>query len=85
MIDVVVSERGLLNMNLLVGEVLDAGKLTAPDGTPLAFRIAGVFEAADPLRSLLGGLARGLRQHGPDERGAVPRAVCGLWDGSGRT
>lgn len=47
-IDVVVSERGLLNMNLLVGEVLDAGKLTAPDGTPLAFRIAGVFEAADP-------------------------------------
>ena len=47
-IDVVVSERGLLNMNLLVGEVLNAGKLTAPDGTPLAFRIAGVFEAADP-------------------------------------
>lgn len=45
-IDVVVSERALMNLNLLVGEVLDLENLTAPDGSPLAVRIAGVYDCA---------------------------------------
>ncbi|MDY4519056.1 MAG: FtsX-like permease family protein [Candidatus Spyradocola sp.] len=45
-IDVVVSEKALLNLNLLVGEVLDTVELTTPDGQPLAVRIAGVYEAS---------------------------------------
>ena len=45
-IDVVVSEKAMLNLNLLVGEVLDTVELTTPDGQPLAVRIAGVYDAA---------------------------------------
>lgn len=46
-IDVVVSERGMLNMNLLVGEILDTEDLTAPDGSPLSLRVSGVFAASE--------------------------------------
>jgi len=46
-IDVVVSERGMQNMRLLLGEVLTWEKYTDPDGNPLKVRIAGVFTAAD--------------------------------------
>lgn len=47
-INVVVSEKAMLNLNLLVGETLDTVELTAPDGQPLAVRIAGVYGAARP-------------------------------------
>lgn len=42
-IDVIVSEKGLLNMNLLVGEVLQLEELTDAQGNPLSVRVAGVF------------------------------------------
>lgn len=45
-IDVVVSEKAMLNLNLLVGEVLDTVELTTPDGQPLAVRVAGVYDTA---------------------------------------
>lgn len=46
-IDVLVSEKGLINMNLLLGEELAISSHTAPDGSPLTVRICGVFENAD--------------------------------------
>lgn len=47
-LDVVVSEKGLMNLNLLVGETLDLEGVTAPDGSALAVRIAGVYDAQSP-------------------------------------
>lgn len=46
-IDVIVSEQALLNLNLLVGEVLDTVELTTADGQPLAVRVAGVYQASE--------------------------------------
>ena len=43
-IDVVVSERCLVNMNLLVDEIIDMPALILPDGSSAAFRVAGVFK-----------------------------------------
>jgi len=45
-IDVIVSEKALLNLNLLVGETLDAAGLEDLNGKPLAVRIAGVYKAS---------------------------------------
>ena len=42
-VDVMVSERGMLEMDLLLDEVILFPKLPGPDGEPLRVRIAGVF------------------------------------------
>jgi len=50
-IDVIVSERGLIEMGLIPGEILTFPKALMPDGEPVQARIAGVFrnsEASDP-------------------------------------
>jgi len=46
-IDVVVSEKGMQNMKLLLGEVLSWEKYKNEDGSPLQVRVVGVFKAAD--------------------------------------
>ncbi|MDD6883701.1 MAG: FtsX-like permease family protein [Eubacteriales bacterium] len=46
--DVMVSERGLVSMKLLPGEILTFPKINDPDGNPLRARIAGVFRNSDP-------------------------------------
>lgn len=43
-IDVIVSERCLVNMNLLVDEIIDMPPLILPDGSSMTFRVAGVFK-----------------------------------------
>ena len=43
-IDVIVSERCLVNMNLLVDEIIDMPPLILPDGSTMTFRVAGVFK-----------------------------------------
>ena len=43
-IDVIVSERCLVNMNLLVDEIIDMPPLILPDGSSRTFRVAGVFK-----------------------------------------
>lgn len=43
-IDVIVSERCLVNMNLLVDEIIDMPALILPDGSSMTFRVAGVFK-----------------------------------------
>ncbi len=43
-IDVIVSERCLVNMNLLVDEIIDMPPLILPDGSSMSFRVAGVFK-----------------------------------------
>ena len=45
-IDVIVSEMGMNNMNLILGEELTFKRYTTPDGQPLRVRVAGVFKAA---------------------------------------
>ena len=50
-IDVVVSERGLIDMGLILEEELTFPNILRPDGEPVTVRIAGVFrnsDAADP-------------------------------------
>jgi len=42
-IDVIVSERALLEMNLLMGELITMPNLVMPDGEAVRIRIAGVF------------------------------------------
>lgn len=42
-IDVIVSERGMMEMNLLMGECFTTPRATGSDGTPLRFRVCGVF------------------------------------------
>lgn len=46
-IEVMVSQKALISLNLLLGEELDAPDLTLPDGSPCRLRVVGVFEAAD--------------------------------------
>ena len=41
-VDVMISERGMMDMNLLLGEVLEIPKVTGPDGNPLRIRICGL-------------------------------------------
>ena len=43
-IDVIVSERCLVNMNLLVDEIIDMPPLILPDGSSMTFRVVGVFK-----------------------------------------
>ena len=43
-IDVIVSKRCLVNMNLLVDEIIDMPPLILPDGSSMTFRVAGVFK-----------------------------------------
>lgn len=43
-IELVVSERGMMDMNLLMGETFTIPKYTWPDGTPLRFKVCGVFK-----------------------------------------
>lgn len=43
-IDIIVSERCLVNMNLLVDEIIDMPPLILPDGSSMTFRVAGVFK-----------------------------------------
>ncbi len=45
-IDAIVSEKCLVELNLMQGEILSSETITAPDGSPLRVRIAGVFRAA---------------------------------------
>ncbi len=46
-IDVIVSERGLIDMNLIPGEILTFPNIARPDGEPVKARIAGVFRNSD--------------------------------------
>ena len=47
-IDVAVSERCLIERNLIFGEVLTFPKVLTPSGEPVRARIAGVFRNSDP-------------------------------------
>ncbi len=42
-IDVIVSERGMMDMNMLMGECFTLPKYTWADGTPLRLRVCGIF------------------------------------------
>ncbi len=44
-VDAIVSEKALVKLGLMQGEILDTDTITAADGTPLRIRIAGVFRA----------------------------------------
>lgn len=44
-VDVIVSEKALVNLNLLLGETLDTIGLEDLNGNPVAVRIAGVYQA----------------------------------------
>jgi len=44
--DAIVSERGLMKMRLLLGDVVTVPRLVLEDGSPLKIRIAGVFRNA---------------------------------------
>ena len=47
-VDVIVSESGLVKMNLLLDEIITVPKFIASDGAPLRLRIAGVFTNSRP-------------------------------------
>lgn len=46
-IDAIVSEKCLVSLNLMQGEILSSQSITMADGSPLRIRIAGVFRAAE--------------------------------------
>ena len=46
-IEVVVSQKALISMNLMLNEVFSVEKLAWPDGTPCQVQVVGVYEAAD--------------------------------------
>lgn len=46
-IDAIISEKCLVELNLMQGEILSSQTVTAPDGSPLRVRIAGVFRASE--------------------------------------
>lgn len=46
-IEVMVSEKGLISMNLLLGEELAVSSHTLPDGSPIYLRVTGVFTNSD--------------------------------------
>lgn len=43
-VDAIVSERALMDLNLLIDDVVTLPKVLAPDGNPLQLRIVGVFK-----------------------------------------
>lgn len=47
-IEVIVSQRGLIDLNLLMGERRVFPKLMGPEGNPLVIEVVGVFDIADP-------------------------------------
>ena len=47
-VEVIVSQRGLIDLNLLMGERRVFPKLTDKDGNPLVIEVVGVFDIADP-------------------------------------
>ena len=47
-IDVIVSERGVNNLGLIMGEVLTFPRYPGPDGEPVRVRVAGVFKNSAP-------------------------------------
>ena len=47
-IEVVVSQKALINLNLMLDEVLTLPKVTDADGVPWKVRVVGIYDAADP-------------------------------------
>ena len=46
-VEVVVSQKALVSMNLMLGETFTVDDVTFPDGTPLRLRPVGIFDTAD--------------------------------------
>ena len=46
-VEVVVSQKALVSMNLMLGETFTVDDVTFPDGTPLRVRPVGIFDTAD--------------------------------------
>ncbi len=47
-VDVVVSQKAFVSLNLMLDEVFTVDDLTFRDGTPLRIRVVGCYDAADP-------------------------------------
>ncbi len=47
-LEALISQAGMVNSNLLLGETVEFPKVKDPDGNPLRVRVVGIFEAADP-------------------------------------
>ena len=46
-LEAVVSQKGLISLNLMEGETFDAEGLSFPDGTPVRVQVVGIFDAMD--------------------------------------